>query len=183
MRRNVVIVSSANFLVTLGEELWSRFMPKYLEALGASVLAIGFFGTIKDLLDALYQYPGGWLADRLGRKKALVLFSALALVGYAIYALVPRYTFLFIGLFFAAAWSSLALPATFAIIRDSLPKEMRAMGFTVQSMLKRLPIVIAPPVGGFLILRLGLVEGVRLGLLATIFFTLITVVVQRIFYV
>lgn len=183
LRRNVVVVSSANFLITLGEELWSRFMPKYLEALGASVLAIGLFGTLKDLLDALYQYPGGWLADRLGRKNALVLFSALALVGYAIYALAPNHVFIFLGLFFAAAWSSLALPATFAIIGDSLPKDMRTMGFTVQSILKRLPILVAPPIGGFLILKVGLVEGVKLALFVTISLTVVVILIQRRFYV
>lgn len=183
LRRNVVVVSSANFLVTLGEELWSRFMPKYLEALGAGVLAIGAFGALKDLLDAVYQYPGGWLADRLGRKNALVLFSALALAGYGIYALAPSYAFVFLGLLFASAWSSLALPATFAIIGDSLPKEMRAMGFTVQSILKRLPIIIAPPAGGFLIMSFGIVQGVKLALLVTIFLTTIAIIVQRTCYV
>lgn len=183
LRRNVVVVSSANFLITLGEELWSRFMPKYLEALGASVLAIGLFGTLKDLLDALYQYPGGWLADRLGRKNALVLFSALALVGYAIYAIAPNHVFIFFGLFFAASWSSLALPATFAIIGDSLPKDMRTMGFTVQSILKRLPILVAPPIGGFLILKVGLVEGVKLALFVTISLTVVVILIQRRFYV
>jgi hypothetical protein len=46
LRRNVVVLSLAIFCVGLGEELWARFLPKYLEALGASVLAIGAFGTL-----------------------------------------------------------------------------------------------------------------------------------------
>lgn len=183
LRRNVAVVSGAGFLLSLGEELWSRFMPKYLEALGASVFAIGLFGALKDLLDAVYQYPGGWAADKFGRRNALVLFSILALAGYAIYLFAPSYVFVFIGVFFVMAWSSLALPATFAIIGDSLPKERRTMGFTVQSILKRVPIVIAPPVGGFLIVKYGLVEGVKLGLLITIFFTLLAVIIQRRYYV
>lgn len=183
LRRNVAIVSGASFLISLGEELWSKFIPKYLEALGAGVLAIGLFGTLKDLLDAVYQYPGGWVADKFGRRKALVLFSLLALIGYWIYLLAPTYVFIFIGLFFVMAWSSLALPATFAIIGDSLPREKRTMGFTVQSILKRVPIVIAPPVGGFLIVKFGIVEGVKLGLLVTTFFTLLAIIIQRRYYV
>jgi MFS family permease len=47
------------------------------------------------------------------------------------------------------AWQSMAWPAIFAIIGDALPRERRAMGFTLQSILKRVPIVIAPIVGGF----------------------------------
>ncbi len=54
------------FLMGLGEELWKRFVPKYLEALGAPVLAIGLYGTVRDLLDGVYQYPGGWVAVPLG---------------------------------------------------------------------------------------------------------------------
>ncbi|MEE8401590.1 MAG: MFS transporter, partial [Candidatus Hydrothermarchaeaceae archaeon] len=179
LKRNVVVVSGVGFLLSLGEELWSRFIPKYLEALGAGVFAIGLFGALKDLLDAVYQYPGGFVADRFGRKNALVLFSALSLAGYVIYLLAPSYVFIFLGLFFVMSQSSLALPATFAIIGDSLPKERRTMGFTVQSLLKRVPIVIAPPVGGLLIVKYGLVEGVKMGLLITIFFTLFAVIIQR----
>ena len=34
LRRNIVILSLAIFCVGLGAELWARFLPKYLEALG-----------------------------------------------------------------------------------------------------------------------------------------------------
>ena len=78
LERNIVAVSVAMFLLALGENLWKRFMPKYLEALGAPVTAIGFFGTCEDFLDGVYQYPGGWIADRYGRRHALRMFVALA---------------------------------------------------------------------------------------------------------
>ena len=52
----------------------------------------------------------------------------------------------------------MASPAIFAVIGDALPKEKRAMGFTVQSILKRVPIVLAPPIGGLLLERLGIVS-------------------------
>jgi biopolymer transport protein ExbB/TolQ len=35
----------------------------YLEALGASTPLIGLFGTAQDFFDAIYQYPGGWIAE------------------------------------------------------------------------------------------------------------------------
>jgi MFS family permease len=80
------------------------------------------------------------------------------------------------------AWSSLALPATFAVIAESLPPERRAMGFTVQSILKRLPIVLAPPLGGLLIGHVGLVAGVRVGLTITVVLGLLSLLAQRQFY-
>jgi len=81
LERNVAAAAGAVFLVGIGEELWKKFLPKYLESLGASVIIIGLFGTAEDFLDALYQYPGGWLADRWGRRRAFFAFIAAALVG------------------------------------------------------------------------------------------------------
>lgn len=167
LERNVVAVAIAMFLLGLGEELWKRFVPKYLEALGAPVLAIGLYGTFRDFLDGAYQYPGGWFADRFGRRTALVVFLCLACAGYAVYAAAPTWPFVFVALAFAMAWSSMASPVLFAVVGDALPKERRAMGFTVQSILRRLPIVIAPTLGGLLIAAYGIRTGMRLGLLAT----------------
>jgi MFS family permease len=169
------------FLLTLGEELWKKFLPKYLEALGASALVIGVFGAAKDFFDAVYQYPGGWLADRLGRRRALLLFIAIASLGYLIFLFSPSWPLVFVGLGFAMAWSSMASPAIFAVIGDALPKERRAMGFTWQSLLKRAPMATAPLIGGALITARGATAGVKIGLVATLALAAITMlVVQRI---
>src|SRR4029077_19029101 len=106
LERNVVAISAAVFLLALGENLWKRFVPKYLEALGAPIAAIGLFGSCQDLLDGVYQYPGGWIGDRYGRRRALLLFVALAAVGYGCYWVAPSWPFVFVGLIFAMAWSS-----------------------------------------------------------------------------
>ena len=63
MERNVAAASGAVFLVGLGEELWKKFLPKYLESLDASVAIVDLFETAEDFLDTLYQYPDSWLAD------------------------------------------------------------------------------------------------------------------------
>ena len=168
LERNVAIASASVFLLGIGEELWKKFLPKYLEALGASTPIIGLFGTVEDFFDALYQYPGGWLADHLGRRRALLIFIALASIGYLIYLVSPSWPFLLIGLGFVMAWQSMASPAIFAVIGDSLPRERRTMGFTLQSILKRIPIVVAPIAGGALIARLGIVKGIQLALLVTL---------------
>jgi MFS family permease len=168
LEANVSIASAAVFLLGLGEELWKKFLPKYLEALGASTPVIGLFGTVEDFFDAIYQYPGGWLADRLGRRRAFLIFVALASAGYVIYFFASAWPLVFLGLAFAMAWQSMASPAIFAVIGDSLPPERRAMGFTLQSILKRVPIVVAPIIGGAMIASLGVVKGIHAGLLITL---------------
>src|ERR1044071_5739401 len=77
------------FVYGFGQELWFRYLPEYLRLLGASAFAVGAFGTLKDLLDAAYAYPGGILSDRLGSRAALLLFGLLSGCGFAVYLASP----------------------------------------------------------------------------------------------
>src|SRR5947209_17624779 len=139
LERNVVAASGAVFLLGFGEELWKKFLPKYLQALGASIPVIGLFGTAEDFFDAVYQYPGGWIADRFGRRSAFFVFLSLACIGYLVYLLGPSWPFAFVGLAFVMAWQSMASPAIFAVIGDAPHKEWRALGFSIKTIMKRVP--------------------------------------------
>jgi MFS family permease len=168
------------FIVGLGESLWTKFMPRYLQALGAPAYAIGAYGTARDLLDGLYQYPGGWLGDRMGRRRSLLLFVGASIVGYLIYLGSPSWQIAIGGLLFVMAWTSMASPTLFAVVGDALPRGRRAIGFTVQSLLKRVPLVIAPVVGGIVIERMGLTGGVRVLLCVTIVLAVVALAAIRV---
>ena len=176
LEHNVTIASAAVFLLGFGEELWKKFLPKYLEVLGATTPIIGLFGTAEVFFDACYQYPGGYAADRFGRRRAFLIFITLASLGYLVYLLSTSWPLMFVGLALVMAWQSMASPAIFAVIGDCLPRERRAMGFTLQSILKRVPIVIAPIIGGALIASMGLVNGLHIGLLITLALAALTTV-------
>src|SRR6266705_83438 len=177
LERNVVAVSAAMFAMALGEQMWRRLLPKYLETLGAPIVAIGAYGTAEDFLDGIYQYPGGWIADHYGRRHALLLFVGLAAIGYAIIAVAPLWPVVILGLVFTMAWTSMASPSLFAVIGDALPKNRRAMGFSLQAILRRLPIVVAPTIGGLLIAVWGIRTGVRAGLACSILLAWLTLAV------
>ncbi len=164
LERNIAVMIFIMCLLGLGKELWARFVPMYLEWLGAGAWGIALYGTLRDLLNAVYKYPGGWLMDRLGRRTALLYFTCLAMLGYGIYMLTPNWIGFLIGTCFAIAWDSVNLPVISTIIGDSLPQTRRATGFGVQSLFKRLPILLAPLLGGSLIASLGVATGMRLGL-------------------
>jgi len=109
----------------------------------------------------------------VGRRRAFLVFIGIASVGYLIYLLSPSWPWVFVGLGFAMAWHSMASRAIFAVIGDALPKERRAMGFTLQSMLKRVPMVVSPLVGGAVIAATGISYGVRAGLATTLILALV----------
>ena len=173
----IVAVSTSMFLLGCGENLWRRFLPKYLQSFGAPITAIGLFGTVEDFLDGVYQYPGGWVADRYGRRVALTLFISFAALGYLVFLALPTWQVAFVGLALIMAWTSMASPTLFAVVGDALPKDKRTMGFTVQSILRRVPIVIAPTLGGLAVAGFGIRDGVRLGLVISIVMAALTIIV------
>lgn len=166
--RRATALAVALFVFGFGEELWFRYLPEYLRGLGATALLVGLFGTLKDLLDAAYAYPGGVLSDRLGTRRALLLFGGLSTAGFAILWLWQSAAAVFVALFFVMAWASLGLPATFSVVGEELTGSRRVVGFTVQAILKRLPIVLAPPLGGLLLERRGMNGGMRVGFAVSI---------------
>ncbi len=166
--RRTTALAVALFVFGFGEELWFRYLPEYLRAFGVTALGLGLFGTLKDLLDAAYAYPGGVLSDRLGTRNALLLFGGMTTVGFAVLFAWTSPAAVFVALFFVMAWASLGLPATFSLVGEELAGGGRVVGFTLQSILKRVPIVLAPPLGGLLLERYGLVGGMRIGFAVSI---------------
>lgn len=179
LKRNLVLMLIAIVAIGAGEETWMRFVPKYLESLGAAALVIGLYDGLKTLLGAVYAYPGGAVVDRWGHRKGLVAFTGISIAGYLLVLLVPRWPAVIGATFLFLAWSSLSLPAMFSLVAANLSSAKHTMGIGVQSLLKRLPIVIGPLAGGVLIDRYGVVSGVRAGLVISIILGLAAILVQR----
>ena len=179
LKRNLVILLIAIFVIGAGEELWMRFVPKYLQAVGATVFVIGLYDALRTLLGAIYAYPGGVLADRWGHRHAFIIFNVVSIVGYALVLLIPNWGGVIAGMFFFLSWSCFSLPATFSLVGAALEANRHSMGVGVQSVIKRLPIMIAPIFGGMLIDHFGIIPGVRIALIVSIFLSALTIFVQR----
>src|SRR5215831_3473248 len=83
LKRNLVILLLAIFVIGAGEELWMRFVPKYLKELGAGFFVIGLYDALRTLLGAVYAYPGGIVVDRWGHRRAFLAFNIVSIIGYA----------------------------------------------------------------------------------------------------
>jgi MFS family permease len=178
LKRNLVILLIAIFVIGAGEELWMRFVPKYLQAVGATVFVIGLYDALRTAIGAIYAYPGGVFVDRWGHRRAFVIFNVVSIVGYALVLVVPHWAAVIAGMFFFLSWSCFSLPATFSLVGAALEANRHSMGVGVQSVIKRLPIMIAPFFGGVLIDRFGIIPGVRIALIMSIFLSAATIFVQ-----
>src|SRR3954447_2387311 len=178
LKRNLGILLVAILVIGAGEELWVRFLPKYLQALGASVFVIGLFDALRTLLGAVYAYPGGVLVDRWGHRRAFLAFNLFSIGGYSLVLALPHWGTVIAGMFLFLSWTCFSLPASFSLIGATLSANRHAMGIGVQSVIKRVPIMIAPILVGSLIDRFGIVNGVRIGLAISIAFSAATLLVQ-----
>src|SRR5258705_5588859 len=91
----------------------------------------------------------------------------------------PRGGELAAGLLLCFRWTSFYPPAPCPVCVHTRAPSRHSMCIGVQSVIKRLQIMIAPVFGGMLIDRFGIVVGVRIALLISIFLSGLTILVQR----
>ncbi len=180
LERSMVALLAMVVLVGLGERLAERFLPIYLLALGAAIQLPGLLNAMDNLLSALYSFPGGYLSDRIGTKRALLVFNLIALLGYAIVIAFPSWWAVFLGSIFFLSWSAISLPASMSLVDKSLPRNRRTMGVSMHSLARRAPMALGPIVGGVLIDRFGTIDGIRLAFALAMLLGLVSIAVQQI---
>lgn len=168
-------------LVGMGEHMGERFLPLYLADLtsGATTLvAIGLLAGLDDLLSALYSYPGGWLTDRWGARRALLAFNVLAAIGYAIIIFVPRWWAVLLGAALFISWSAISMPAIMDLVPRLVPGNRQVLGISLHALVRRIPKILGPLAGGACIAAFGLADGIRVAFLGALVLTAIGAFLQ-----
>ena len=132
LRRSIAGALGMVILVGMGEHMGERFLPLYIVALSGGEVLAGLLNGMDNLLSALYSFPGGYLSDKLGIKRSLLVFNLLAMAGYLVVILIPAWPAVFVGSVFFLSWSALSLPATMDLVATALPKNKRTMGVTMK---------------------------------------------------
>jgi len=162
INKNISAMIILVVLVMLGEKMGERFLPLYIIAIGGTNLAVGFLNAMDNLLSALYSFPGGYLSDKIGHKKALMLFTSIAMLGYLVVIIFQFWQTVFIGAVLFISWSAVSLPAIMSLISKAVPSHKRTMGITVHSLVKRIPMSLGPLLGGTFISIYGTTTGIRI---------------------
>jgi len=164
LQRDVLVLSLAMFAFSLGFQMTNRFLPEYMIALGASGFVVGLFGTVGNIIGAVYPYPGGAISDRIGSRYALTVFGLVSTLGFAVWLFAPNvgvvtvagvtvqpWIWVFVGLLFAQAWKSFGLGATFAVVKQATDPSGLAAGFASTETFRRTAFLVGPVLAAVLI--------------------------------
>jgi MFS family permease len=180
LRRSMVGLLAMVVLVGMGEKMAERFLPIYLVALGAGPIIIGILQGMDNLLSALYSLPGGYLAQRIGIRRSLLLFNVIAMTGYAVVIVIPAWPAVIAGAAFFLSWSAISLPATMDLVSSALPKSKHVMGVSLHSLVRRVPMALGPVLGGLFIARWGEQDGVRHAFIAALAMAALAAAIQQV---
>jgi MFS family permease len=179
LTRSTVGVLFMVILVGMGERMAERFLPIYLLALGGGALSIGLLNGMDNLLSALYSFPGGYLSDRFGTKRALLIFNTVAMCGFLVVIIFPAWQAVLLGAVLFISWSAISLPATMSLIAKVLPMRKRTMGVSMHSLVRRIPMALGPVLGGVCIGIWGERDGVRAAFVAALLLSFLAIVLQQ----
>jgi MFS family permease len=166
-------------LVGTGERMAERFLPLYLVVLGGGALSVGLLNALDNLLGALYAFPGGYLSDRIGTKRALLIFNLIAMFGFSIVIVFPAWQAVLVGACFFISWTAISQPTTLSLIAQVLPSNRQTMGVSLHSLVRRVPKALGPLLGGWLIATRGEVEGVRVAFVIALLLSAVSLVLQQ----
>jgi len=179
LRKSIVGLLAMVILVGLGEKLAERFLPLYLVALGGGTFSIGLLNGLDNLLSALYSFPGAYASDKLGHKRALLLFNLIAMAGYLVVIVFRSWQAVIFGAILFVSWTAISLPATMDLVATVLPQNKRTMGVSLHSLVRRIPMALGPVIGGALIGAFGTARGVRLSFIVAFVLAGVSLVLQQ----
>jgi len=168
LRENFSYFRGNLLVLTLSWVFWTPAMimvytyePEYIRALGANTFIMGAIYGISTAVLCLTRIPGGFIADRFGRKWVIAIMSFGAALTYLPYAFAQSWQWILV----AAILSNLTLiyqPALMAAFADSIPPEKRGKGYALSNLLPSIAAVFTPSIAGYFVLTMDIRDGMRI---------------------
>jgi len=165
---NYLILIVSWILMDIGMEMPVPYYQQYVYALGGNIfpMALGILGFANFFVMAFVAVPGGFLADKFGRRWLITTMTFGIGLSYLFFMVAPfwqitqSWHLILVGTIF----QSLCLiyqPGLFAMVQDSLPQERRGVGSSIITMIHGAMNTPGTVIGGVLVVTLGLVAGMQ----------------------
>jgi MFS family permease len=165
---NYLVLIVSWMLMDIGMEMPVPYFQQYVYALGGDIfpMALGIIGFANFFIMAFVAVPGGFLADKFGRRWLITTMTFGGALSFLFFALAPfwQITQSWHLILVGTIIQSLCLiyqPALFAMVQDSLPPDRRGVGLSIVNMIQGTMNTPGTVIGGILVITLGLVVGMQ----------------------
>ncbi len=162
IKGNYAIMVISWILVDFAVELPATYFSLYVLGLGATETILGVIGFSQFLALASLQFPGGYLADKYGRKWLISTMTFGVALSFILYAIAPSWPIILVGVILMSIFNSTYQPALNAMISDSLPPERRGMGFGIIMLIASASTTPSPAVAAILRANFDLIPAMRI---------------------
>lgn len=161
LRGNFLLITISWVIMFAAQPIPDTYASLFYLHLGANELMLSIIGFASSIAVALVQFPGGYLADKHGRRRLVVTMTFGLAIGSLFFIFAPSWEFILIGLLIQNVCSIYG-PALMAMVIDSLPQEGRGAGFSFQSVITSLVLLPAPLIAAYLVSVFNFDFGMRI---------------------
>jgi MFS family permease len=165
----MLVLMASMVLLNFAGAIPSSYYSLYVLDLKGTPFIIGIIDFVSFLALASVQFPGGYLADRYGRRWLIVTFTFGVALANLFYAFASLWPFILVGAMLLN-FSLIYQPALSAIMADSIPARRRGMGFSMLMFVNNVASIFSPAVALVLYLKYGLNSGMRIAYLCIVIF-------------
>jgi len=152
---NLGVMIATTGLWTVAGNLTTPFFALYVLELGGSYMNIGEIYALGSVIKVIPGFLGGYLADRVGRKRILYTMTYLLASLAIIRAFAPSYRWLVLAAVLEAVFMGFRQPSMSSIIGDSTEPDNRAMGYALMMVGPQLVGILSLSIIGVLMDRHG----------------------------
>jgi len=150
LSNTLIVFMVAMVFANIASEMYMTMLPLYLKHLGASVMQVGIFFTVSQIVPLILQVLGGWVSDTIGRLKSVAIGSLIGLGAFISPIFVPTWQWLYLSEGLNSITRSLIGPSFGAFIAEETPEEHRGKVYGITDTIYTVVTVIGPPLAGWL---------------------------------
>jgi MFS family permease len=160
LKGNFLILTLSWAIMYAAGPIPQTYASLYYLSLGADTFLLSIIGFAGSIAIALVQFPGGYLADKHGRRWLVSTMTYGLAVGACFFIIAPFWPFIMLGMVIQSVCAVYG-PALMAMVIDSLPSENRGAGYSFQSVVISLVLLPAPLIAEYLVFTFGFDLGMR----------------------
>ncbi len=144
----------------LGIHTWHRNLPTqynqlYATSLGANAVELGSLDGIGSVASSLISVPSGWIADRYGVKKVILIGLALTAVVAAIYGFADNWLTLIPAIILSSACMRLVMPFVDVLFINYANPAQRSMVMSISRTLWAIPRIFTSIIASIIVTHFG----------------------------